>query len=626
VFRGGKGGEPNSKAKAEKKNKKRFRSITDGNVIDLRLLLALSFAWPLSGVPVMVRQGAPQPDELLALLIGFLIGHGSLSLMLLLGKVTIWRTGFIRRHPSLAFFSLFIATVFSAILAQAAFAMVNPALMLDLDIVIIRFIILTVIFSAMTQLSQFRGVIRELEERQASLVGLIEQTESEKRAESELVQSRILELIGQVREGAKSEPSALMNRLRQMSEEVVRPWSHELAKKRTEITAPKINMPWPRWQTVLERAFSHRIIRPFPIAVLISIFSISYSVRVATGMPTDDVLPQTGSGLQVTFDSASFFQFLLELSTIFLTTYFASNLVARLDRFEWFRKAFPVLAWRAIFQLLLLTAVAMGLFAFVFLSLGLIPIAEPSLGLLFLLALPVLIIGSFTTLVSAIEELRDAFVSQLEEANQRLRRELVSHNQELLLVRKGLSDALHGPVRAALLAGAFGLSSAPETKSTLVENLVERLSSETLLQRTNKNEDALGLIRDTIELWRDSCKIDFEISDQAMAGLQESTAAASFLSQILNESVTNAITHGGAKNIAVNVADQGSNILVKVSDDGQLSENPEPGLGSELMDKVLVCRTWRTRLESEISSKIPARSLPWLSRAKPSQSPSAACQ
>lgn len=576
-------------------SKRRFRTITNGEVIDLRLVLAMALAWPLSAVPGLVRFGAPDPADLLPLATGFLVGHGLFSVFLLLGKWTIWRTRYIKRHPALAFWYLFLATIFSGILAHVAIAAMNSNLMLDLDTIVIRFIIYTVIFSAMTQIKEFRTLIRQLEQRQLELSSLISEANSEVRTLQEFARQRLSDLTSAVRAQSKSEASVLVGFLKQMSEDVIRPISHELAIKHSDFEVPKVPRPRLRWQTVLNRAFSHRIIRPLPIAVLMAIFSLSYSVRVATGLPTDDSLPEAGPGLQVLVDTDSLLQFLGELATIFFSSLISALAVARLDKFECFRKLFPILAWRALFQLLLLTAISMALFAFVFVSFGLLPITNPTLSLVFLLSLPVLIIGFFATLVSAIEELRDSHIEELETANQRLLRELVSQNQRLLLARKDLSNSLHGPVRAALLSAALALNSGVESRETLVENLLAKLENPGLFEQPPAVHDGLGLVNETIELWRGSCNIELALSDGISERLGQSAPAANFLSQVLNESITNAITHGGAKNIAVEISVEEENLFVKVIDDGQLSEAPVPGLGSEMMNSLTL--EWDIRVQ-----------------------------
>lgn len=573
----------NRKAKARAR---RFESLTDAENIDLRLLLALSLAWPLSLVPIVIRGGVAPLEQVPWLLAGFVLGHGLFSGLIWLGKVSVWRLSLLKRHPSVALLTLFLATILSAVLGQLVFQASEPASVLDVEIVLLRFIVFTAIFLAMAEIRQFNKLVKELEEKQAEQLGLIEQTKSEAKAERDLVRVRLAEVQQDVLQCLSRDPGSIVSRLRQLSEDVVRPWSHNLAEMPVAMTVPKVSKPWPSWKTVVERAFTHRVIRPLPIASLITFFSMSYSVRVITAGETEVTIPDAGPGLNVVFDAQSFTVALLQVASIFAATYIAALLVARLDRSAWFKTRVRSGVVRAAIQLGSLTAVSMFLLATLFTAFGVVSYRDLTLAVLFFQAFPVLVIGALTTLVAAIKELRDSLIEELTKLNLDVRRELVSQNQALLHVRRELSNALHGPVRAALLSTAFAYNQKPPGSPSLLHELAERLENPQLLKPVATTEDAISLINQTIELWRDSCSIELEITDEAKAALEIDIVAASFLSQILNESITNAITHGGAKTISGLVSVKSDNLSIEVSDDGVFSAKPQPGLGSQMMDSL----------------------------------------
>lgn len=565
---------------------RRFHTLVDSKSIDLRLIAAQSLGWPLAQIPSIWLGGVEDFQHLVTMFGSLIVGHVVFAALLFFGKLTFWRTRFMQRHHSLALWLLFLNTLVGSIASHAVLSAARPQAMFDLETVLLRFVLLSAIFSAVTQIRTFRSLVKDLEQKQAEHRVLIEQAKSEAFAERELVRDRLASIRAEVSQYSKLAVSELVSRLRVLSEDVIRPWSHDLARDVPNIFVPKVRRPWPRWQTVLNHAFTQRVIRPVPIAALISIFSISYSVRVTRGDPGGFELPESGPGLNVVFDAQSFIEFLLQIATIFLSTYLAAILINKLGSSAWFEKLIPTIAIRALSQLMLLTVLAMFLLGVLFSALDLVGGGPPTVGFLFLQAFPVLIIGALATLVFAIRQLKDSIVQELENLNDELKSELAAQNQQLLLVRKELSNALHGPVRAALLSAAFSLNQKENTKEEQIQNLLNRLEDGSLLIPATAPKDAMAQINQTFELWRDSCQIVVGISVGAKDGLDRSVSAASFLSQVLSESITNAIVHGGAGYIKVEIAEKQGNIHLLVTDDGKLLEPLTPGLGSQLMDRL----------------------------------------
>lgn len=78
--------------------------------------------------------------------------------------------------------------------------------------------------------------------------------------------------------------------------------------------------------------------------------------------------------------------------------------------------------------------------------------------------------------------------------------------------------------------------------------------------------------------------IECHIEDGTSRQLDEDPLCTHVLTDLLGEAVSNAIRHGGARHVRVEVQRDGDDlVLARVVDDGVMSSNPSTGLGTTLL-------------------------------------------
>jgi len=98
----------------------------------------------------------------------------------------------------------------------------------------------------------------------------------------------------------------------------------------------------------------------------------------------------------------------------------------------------------------------------------------------------------------------------------------------------------------------------------------------------------VALIDQITEAWTGLVTIRGEVS--VTEPLEPVTMRA--LDDVITEGVNNAVRHARARNILIRVlAQENSNVLVEVIDDGHRTPGPQPGLGSRILDQ-LAPGTW----------------------------------
>lgn len=105
-------------------------------------------------------------------------------------------------------------------------------------------------------------------------------------------------------------------------------------------------------------------------------------------------------------------------------------------------------------------------------------------------------------------------------------------------------------------------------------------------------EDLLAEIALT---WQGVVTVDYSVSDAIGRGLNDNDACRWCVNEIALEAVHNAVVHGDANQVNIKVTNEEFEVIVEVVDDGAgLSGNDEPGLGSQMLNKICVeWKRWR---------------------------------
>ena len=174
--------------------------------------------------------------------------------------------------------------------------------------------------------------------------------------------------------------------------------------------------------------------------------------------------------------------------------------------------------------------------------------------------------------------------SQLMELVARMRR-------QLWLCHRAVALTVHGQLQSMLVATAMRLRLTADDTSNAVD--LRRLD-DVLTSISTPGLNSVTLL-DTLdelrEIWSGVVEIEYEISPEALARMYEDAGLATCASEVCREAVTNAIRHGGATSIQIEVSAMTAGLGLTVEDDGQgVAEDYHPGLGLTMMDQT--CLSW----------------------------------
>jgi signal transduction histidine kinase len=142
---------------------------------------------------------------------------------------------------------------------------------------------------------------------------------------------------------------------------------------------------------------------------------------------------------------------------------------------------------------------------------------------------------------------------------------------------------LHAEVQSQLTASKLLLLKAAETDFAAMSTEITRqvlLRLESLKTPYEKKVARIPKVRlnELIQTWRGLTRIKMDLPPE----LDRVSKNGEVISQLIEESVINAIRHGKAKNVKVTVWIEGDVCKIEVQDDGKLKSTKKPGLGSTL--------------------------------------------
>ena len=174
--------------------------------------------------------------------------------------------------------------------------------------------------------------------------------------------------------------------------------------------------------------------------------------------------------------------------------------------------------------------------------------------------------------------------SQLMELVARMRR-------QLWLCHRAVALTVHGQLQSMLVATAMRLRLTADDTSNAAD--LRRLD-DVLTSISTPGLNSVTLL-DTLdelrEIWSGVVEIEYEISPEALARMYEDAGLATCASEVCREAVTNAIRHGGATTIQIEVGAVTAGLALTVVDDGQgVAVDYRAGLGLTMMDQT--CLSW----------------------------------
>jgi anti-sigma regulatory factor (Ser/Thr protein kinase) len=200
-------------------------------------------------------------------------------------------------------------------------------------------------------------------------------------------------------------------------------------------------------------------------------------------------------------------------------------------------------------------------------------------------------LASAVTLLVVVSRRQEQAEDSLRQLSESIALLTARRRKQLWINRRNLSWVLHGPVQSAMLSAAISLSQADLTEA-------QRRAIGTRILEAADNLTATPLRRANLQLalaelstvWSDSCAIHVTISDDIAALLNEDSSTATSVSEIAREAVSNAVRHGHATAINIEIGPKSSGRLhLSVSDNGDgLGPDPTPGLGSAILDELAI--------------------------------------
>ena len=149
--------------------------------------------------------------------------------------------------------------------------------------------------------------------------------------------------------------------------------------------------------------------------------------------------------------------------------------------------------------------------------------------------------------------------------------------------RRQLARVLHGVVQPRLVARALQLQRADASldMAALEVEIVALLSAEAEVLET---VDVGRALRDVAEVWADTVDLTVDVPDDVNAILRSYPACALAISEVAGEAVNNAVLRGGARHVDARVVIEGASARLMVRNDcGAMPHRiGPPGMGSEI--------------------------------------------
>jgi len=198
-----------------------------------------------------------------------------------------------------------------------------------------------------------------------------------------------------------------------------------------------------------------------------------------------------------------------------------------------------------------------------------------------------LMIGLNKSLFHQIAVVESDLVSLQERLTWALARETEIHRQR----SRSLAMALHGPVQTAVGAGIIRLENAAK-QGVISEDLISEVrdliyASLEQLQRGNQAPVLTTVLDELRETWSGICDIEVVQSKGRLERVADDPVTNSLIAEFVPELCFNAIKHGNAKRIKIQVGKPGKDsIEISLDDDGvAFAPGPKQGLGLKYLSE-----------------------------------------
>lgn len=375
---------------------------------------------------------------------------------------------------------------------------------------------------------------------------------------SGLISPVIQQLIANLTAARSSELKGEIKALRVTVDDVIRPLSIDIAEKADEISNPKIDLAKvgirQNFRLDVKLQVANQIV-PFWSAALITLISTPAAV----------VFYQTEA-----FSALLIFAFstllVLEVATL---AFKATNLRA-IAAFFVQVGVFAIAGFAA--------SAAIGIAQ---LDAGLYPVAR-------IVALTITI-GLAMFIGQVRQTQRYASQEKAREVNQELELLNSQVRRELWLNRRRIATVLHGPVQAALYASAMRLAQAKRPTKKLIQSVTQELANalEILKFERLATVNVREVLQQIADVWAGSCDVYFNVGKSVYQASRKDTNLSEALVEVLREATSNAIKHGSATEVEIDVKMVDNLIEISVINNGKLTAiEARKGFGSKLYSEL----------------------------------------
>ena len=200
-----------------------------------------------------------------------------------------------------------------------------------------------------------------------------------------------------------------------------------------------------------------------------------------------------------------------------------------------------------------------------------------------------ILVGMIVSVVFIVDRRRRDDESDLALVNAELAMVVARRRTELWSTRRKMSYVLHGSVQSSLVSAAVALAQ-PGVDVTRIDSLRTSIDEAVMsIDLVDAQATSIELaLAQIVSLWGFACHVDVSIDASTVRILDRDPAAATAVGEIVREGVSNAVRHGHAASIAVEIHPLDDGLLrVRVDDDGAgLVGDLSPGLGSLMLDEV----------------------------------------
>jgi len=428
---------------------------------------------------------------------------------------------------------------------------------------------------------EHRRAMQELVEREEEARAARDEALSRLAMDREFARARVRDEVTEICDRFDtSDPQDLVVSLRHAVEDVVRPLSHGMRAQAPEsMELPPIPASRRGWRSVVDDATRTQPLRPTAVAASLFVIGVVY---VFVAMPVRDAT--------------------IEITLAFAGTWILLRLASALTESWWRRAGLPA-------RIVVMTSVLIGIgVVLAVVSLLLLGRSDVTDRLAFAYVSLIPILGWGFALSRAAERQRHDL-----ETAQRLRVDRMDWQAARASAaswkeQQDIALALHGPIQGALGAAAIRLSQAMrvgEVDDALLHELRHELMSalgslEVPAGDGGAGPDLSTALDDVAQTWRGICTITWSVDPESDRRLVEDPMCARLAVDVASEACWNAIRHGQATSVVVDVPrpEAPNALTVTVTDDGHGPDPAAmPGYGTHMLDQVSI-RWSRLRLEN----------------------------